>query len=177
MSRKLTIEEIVDRGIITDASIIQKLSKDPSLLYTDEVKEYVTQQADYLAIYGVNDDECEDDFVEQAIEESKEQEAQDIIDTVMDDEHVNVINENPEVIIEEPLEDSAVETVEVETKDEDDMKQLYDVVQEEAATPGNTMGMGNLVADDGTGKGSEPLPTAKASKPKKTTKKKKSEEE
>lgn len=54
------------------------------------------------------------------------------------------------------------------------MKDLYKYIREEAATPGNTMGMGDPVADDGTGKGSEPLPTAKAKKQKR---KKKTEEE
>jgi hypothetical protein len=59
------------------------------------------------------------------------------------------------------------------------MKDLFSFVKEcEAATPGNTMGMGNPTADDGDGKGSEPL-TAKAKKehPHRKHKKKKAGEE
>ena len=44
------------------------------------------------------------------------------------------------------------------------MKDLFQFVEEcDAATPSNTMGMGDPVADDGDGKGTEPL-TAKAKK-------------
>lgn len=46
------------------------------------------------------------------------------------------------------------------------MKSLFDYIEEECsnnATPGNTPGMGNPTADDGDGKGSEPL-TAKTKK-------------
>ena len=48
----------------------------------------------------------------------------------------------------------------------------------DGSTPGNTMGMGNPTADDGDGKGSEPL-TAKAKKehPHRKHHKKKSGEE
>lgn len=56
------------------------------------------------------------------------------------------------------------------------MKDLYSVVSEENATPGNTMGMGNPVADDGDGNGTEPLPS-KTAKAKKLKKRKKSCEE
>ncbi len=41
------------------------------------------------------------------------------------------------------------------------MKSLFQFLQEENATPGNTTGMGNPTADDGSGHGTEPL-TAKA---------------
>lgn len=64
------------------------------------------------------------------------------------------------------------------------MKSLYNFLNEEGgapATPGNTMGMGDPVADDGNGKGTEPLTTktakSKKEKPHKPRKKKKSEEE
>ena len=60
------------------------------------------------------------------------------------------------------------------------MKDLFQFMQEcDGSTPGNTMGMGNPTADDGDGKGSEPL-TAKAKKEhphRKHHKKKNGEEE
>jgi len=63
------------------------------------------------------------------------------------------------------------------------MKPLFSFLEEAgigpagAATPGNTMGMGNPTADDGSGKGSEPL-TAKSEteKPRKKRRKKGEEE-
>lgn len=55
------------------------------------------------------------------------------------------------------------------------MKRLIDILREECATPGNTVGMGNpMPAGEGV-PGSEPLVTAKAKKEKK--KKNKTEEE
>lgn len=58
------------------------------------------------------------------------------------------------------------------------MRSLLQFISEvDAATPGNTMGMGDPVADDGDGVCSEPL-TAKAKKETlKKRKKKRSEEE
>lgn len=60
------------------------------------------------------------------------------------------------------------------------MKDLFQFLREDNATPANTTGMGDPVADDGNGKGTEPL-TAKAKKEKPSRKsckrKKKGEEE
>lgn len=61
------------------------------------------------------------------------------------------------------------------------MKDLYKFLKEDGeatsnATPGNTMGMGDPVVDDGEGNCSEPL-TVKAKKEKRKHKKRKSEEE
>ena len=58
------------------------------------------------------------------------------------------------------------------------MKNLFDYIEEcgNNATPGNTIGMGNPTADDGDGKGSEPL-TAKAKKEHHKKKRKKTGEE
>ena len=56
------------------------------------------------------------------------------------------------------------------------MRRLIDILREECATPGNTVGMGNpMPAEEGV-PGSEPLVTAKAKKEKKK-KSKKTEEE
>lgn len=57
------------------------------------------------------------------------------------------------------------------------MKSLFQFLQEENATPGNTTGMGNPTADDGSGHGTEPLTAkAKIEKPKRKRKKKEEEE-
>lgn len=57
------------------------------------------------------------------------------------------------------------------------MISLYNYIAEECSTPGNTMGMGDPKAPDGSTNGSEPL-SAKSKKQKKSkSSKKKGEEE
>lgn len=140
--KKLTIEQIVETGMITDASVIRMITKDPSLINSQIVRDAICLQYD-----------TEDEF--EIVEEP-------------------VIKENPDegdVIVKEPV----VEEPLVEETNEEEMKDLYDVVQEEAATPANTMGMGNPEVD---AEGNPTEPVAKAKKcTKKITKKKSSEEE
>lgn len=167
--KKLTVQEIVDRGMITDASVARAVLEDPSLLNTPMVKEFVTQQADYLEIYG--DDELAD-VVELETEEPVKTTEEPVKEEPKIEEHE---------AIETPVEetpDLASDRSESETDekiDTEEVKDLAEMIQEDmAATPGNTTGMGNPCVDDGTGKGTEPIPTAKKGSKKKS---KKSEEE
>lgn len=149
--KKLTIEQIVETGMITDASVIRMITKDPSLINSQIVRDAICLQYD-----------TEDEF--EIVEEA------DIEEKLIEED---VIVKEP--VVEEPIVEEPQDEQPDEEINEEEMKDLYDVVQEEAATPANTMGMGNPGVD---AEGNPTEPVAKAKKcTKKTTKKKSSEEE